>query len=365
MTTKRTATNDSTQTYSTRLRVLFWCIGIILFLVFLGLIKSILLPFVVGMLAAYFLDPAVRKLRSWKWSRSTSAAVITITFFTIAAAIFVLLVPLVSHQLSILIHDLPAYAQGMQSKYGKTVEGYLSQLSPDEVDTIRDTMAHFSGTFAQEGSAFATQLVQSGLAFLNIVLLIFITPVVVFYLLRDWDKVVKRFDDLLPRDQEKTIMSQLHEIDRILSGFIRGQTNVCLIMAAYYGVLLPLAQLKFGLVIGLLTGFMLFIPFVGFVTGCAFGMITALFQFDSSGHVIAVACIYLVGMVLENSVVVPRLVGDKVELHPLWVIFGMLAGGALFGFVGVLIAVPLTAVMGVLVRFAIDRYLHSSLYRGE
>jgi predicted PurR-regulated permease PerM len=183
--------------------------------------------------------------------------------------------------------------------------------------------------------------------------------------LRDWHIVVARFFTLLPRDQAHTIGQQLHAIDQTLSGFIRGQTNVCLIMASYYGILLSILGLNFGLLIGIMTGLLLFIPFVGFSVCFALSCVVALLQFSDNAHIIAVLIIYGLGLGLESSVLTPRLVGGKVGLHPLWIIFGMLAGATLFGFVGILISVPVTAILGVVVRFAISRYLHSSLYTGE
>ncbi len=350
--------------HSLRSRSWFWAVGIILFFVFLSLIKSVLLPFVVGILAAYFLDPAVRKLCAWKWSRSTAAGVITIGFFLTAVILCVVLVPLIVHQLNALMHQLPEQLHNLQTHYGKDVEHYLALLSPDQEDSIKEALNNFGGTVIGWGGKAASNALQSGLALLNILLLIFITPVVAFYLLRDWDRLVAHCDTLLPRDHAQIIREQLHAIDQTLSGFIRGQTNVCLIMASYYGVTLSLVGLNFGLMIGIMTGLFLFVPFVGICTGCLLAFIVSCFQFDDSAHIVAVLAIYASGMILENSLIVPRLVGSKVGLHPLWIIFGMLAGGALFGFVGILIAVPVTAILGVLVRFATERYLHSSLYSG-
>ena len=172
--------------------------------------------------------------------------------------------------------------------------------------------------------------------------------------------VVARFYALLPRDYSHTIREQLNEIDVTLSGFIRGQTNICLLMACYYGILLSLVGINFGLLIGVLSGLVLFIPFVGFLSSFIFTVIVTMLQFPDGGRLIAVLVIFGIGAVLENSVLTPRLVGRNVGLHPLWIIFGMLSGAALFGFVGILISVPVTAVIGVLARFAITRYLHSS-----
>lgn len=347
-----------------RFRSWIWLAVILVFFAFISLIKGILLPFVVGILSAYFLDPAVRRLRRWGWSRSLSAAIITIGFFVIAATICMIVAPLIAHQMTALARQAPDYIRNLQLHYSRDIERYIARLDPEQVGTIRDAVGNFSGAMVEWAGRMATNVVQSGLAILNVLSLIFIMPIVAFYLLRDWDHVVGHIDHLLPRDHVHTIREQMHAIDRTLSGFLRGQTNVCLIMAAWLGTALSLAGLNFGLLIGIVTGLFLFLPFVAVASGFALSVIVASFQFGWSAQLLAVVGIFAVGLAAENSFLTPRLVGGKVNLHPLWIIFGMLAGGALFGFVGILISVPLTAVMGVLVRFAAARYLQSSLYLG-
>ena len=338
---------------------LLWIIGISIFFIFLYFVKSILLPFVVGMLAAYFLDPAVKKLLSCKLSRAKSAGFITILFFIIVGTLFTILSPIIVHQLSAMLKEIPAYLGKLESQYGNNIRHYISSLTPEQEDAIKETAGNFSGSLAHFLANAASDFFASGLALLNIVSLIFITPIVVFYLLRDWEIVIGTFDKLLPREYSHTIKQQLNIIDQTLSGFIRGQTNVCLIMASYYSIILSIIGLNFGAGLGILTGALLFIPFVGFASCFSLSMIIGFFQFGLSAHLLAIAVTYLVGMLMETSLITPRLVGSKVGLHPLWIIFGMLSGGALFGLVGVLISVPVTAVAGVLVRFAIANYLRA------
>jgi predicted PurR-regulated permease PerM len=346
------------------MRVVMWLAIAVAFFFFISLIKSILLPFVVGMLAAYFLDPAVRGLRARGCSRSVSSAVITLGFFLCTAALCIVLVPLIAHQLTLLIHDLPGYARSLQAKYNQELDHYVALLSPAQAESLKDALGDFSGKALGWAESLASGALQSGLAILNILSLVFLMPVVAFYLLRDWDKIIAQFNRLLPRDHAATIHAQLHAIDLTLSGFIRGQTNVCLIMAAYYGIALSIVGLNFGLLIGIFSGFVLFVPFVGFITAAVLSIVVALFQFSDGTHILAVLAVYAVGQALEGGLITPRLVGDKVGLHPLWIIFGMLCGAALFGFVGILISVPVTAITGVVARFVVDRYLQSSLYKG-
>ncbi|MGE0755235.1 MAG: AI-2E family transporter, partial [Alphaproteobacteria bacterium] len=195
--------------------------------------------------------------------------------------------------------------------------------------------------------------------------LFLITPIVAFYLLRDWDRLVDHIDNLLPRKHAATIREQMRIIDRTLAGFLRGQFNVCLILGTYYAIGLTLVGLKFGLLIGLATGFLTIFPYVGLMLGMGIGLSVALFQFGDFMPVAMTLAVFVTGQIIEGYFITPKLVGDKVGLHPVWIIFGMLAGAALFGFVGILLAIPVTAVMGVLIRFAISRYKLSNYYQGD
>ena len=206
-------------------------------------------------------------------------------------------------------------------------------------------------------------MLSSGVAFINIISLILITPIVAFYLLRDWDKVVAHIDALLPRKRAETIRQQLVIIDNTLAGFVRGQLNVCILLGIYYAIFLTILGLNFGFVIGLATGFLVIFPYVGLLVGMAAGITVAFFQFGEMSQVLMVLGVFISGQVIEGNFVTPKLVGDKVGLHPVWIIFAMLAGGALFGFVGVLLAVPMAAVIGVLIRFGLGEYQKSSYFQ--
>lgn len=348
-----------------RSRLRLWLLAIACFFLFLYLIRSILLPFVVGMLAAYFLDPAMDRLRKRGWSRTAAAALITVIFFIIVATACALLVPQILQQLATLAAELPGYMHTLHEKYAADIDRYTALLSKQQTESFKSTAVSAGGTLANALSTIVPNILQSGLAVLNLLSLIFLTPVVIFYLLRDWKEVVQRIDDMLPRDHAATIREQLKEIDRTLSGFIHGQTNVCLIMAVYYGIALSGVGLNFGLGMGILTGFLLFIPFVGFLFSFLVCLAIALFQFGTDMHFFSTIAVFAVGGAMENAFVTPKLVGSKVGLHPIWIIFGMLAGAALFGLVGILISLPVTAVIGVLVRFVLKQYMCSAMYKGS
>jgi predicted PurR-regulated permease PerM len=341
-----------------------WLIVTLVFFGFLFLIKSILLPFVVGILTAYFLDPAADRLEKWGASRALATAIITLCFFVSVAMIFVLIVPLVVEQLSGLLMAIPGYVAEWQMKYAPQIQELISHIGPEQFEAFKATISNVSGTLLSVVGTFMAGLLQSGMAIVNLLSLFFITPVVSFYLLKDWDKIVARVDTLLPRDYAATIREQIVEIDKTLAGFIRGQTNVCLFLSTFYAIGLSLAGLKFGLVIGIMTGMLAIIPYAGIIFGFVLGVGVALFQFDDMASVAFVIGVFMVGQFIEGNFVTPKLVGEKVRLHPVWIIFGMLAGAALFGMVGVLIAVPVSAVIGVLVRFTVKRYMQSEYYHG-
>ena len=346
-------------------RGFFWITVGVLFFVFLYLIRSILLPFVAGIFIAYFLNPAADKLERLGVSRGLSTALIITWFFIALIVLLTLVSPLLINQVSGLITALPGYVADIDREFKPALKHWLGGLPMVDTNSISSTMTTLSGLLLKVGGDFIARIFQSGIAFVNIVSLILITPVVAFYLLLDWHEITARMNALLPREHAATIRSQLTIIDRTLSGFVRGQLNVCLIMALYYTVLLSVFELKFSIVVGIATGFLIIVPYAGWMLGTLIGVGIAFFQFDHASHVVAILSVFLTGMVLESYYLTPKLVGRQVGLHPVWIIFGMLSGAALFGFVGVLLAVPITAVIGVLIRFALQRYLQSSYYQGE
>ncbi len=345
-------------------RWLFWMTIGILFFVFLFLIRSILLPFVLGVLTAFFLDPAIDWLEKRKLSRNMATLAVTVLFFIGVSTFILLVAPLVANQVSGLIAAMPEYIAAMNHQYGEQFSKLMGGLPPEQVESVKQAISDFSGEMFRMLGNFLAGIFQSGMVVVNLLSLVLITPVVAFYMSRDWDMIVEKIDRLLPRAHAATIREQLAVIDDTLAGFIRGQINVCMLLGLYYTIGLTLVGLKFGIVIGMLTGLLVIIPYVGFLFGMMLGLGIAFFQFDTLTPVLAVLGVFLGGQVLEGYFLTPKLVGEKVGLHPVWIIFGMLAGAALFGFVGVLLAIPVSAVIGVLIRFSIARYLESSYYRG-
>lgn len=342
----------------------FWLIGLLVALIGIYFLRAILLPFVAGMAIAYFLDPACDRLEKWM-SRTWATTLVTVLFAILAVLALLLIVPLMVDQLMQFLASLPDLLNRAHEKllpYYMTLQQRFDL--PDLTDLATLARDRMGSALSWIGQGVAN-VARGGMAIANLLSLIFITPVVTFYLLRDWDRVMDKVDALLPRHHAAVIRNQAREIDRTLAGFARGQATVCLVLAAYYATGLMIVGLPFGLVVGIAAGLLTFIPYLGAMSGFVIGIAIALVNFDGWSGPISVAAIFLVGQVLEGNFLTPKLVGDRVGLHPVWVIFALLAGGTLFGFLGLLLAVPSAAAIGVLVRFAIGRYLESPVYLGR
>ena len=350
---------------SGRGQLAFWLIGFALFLLALYLLRGILLPFVAGMAVAYMLDPICDWLERHRCSRLWATTIVSIGFGIVVVVALLVLVPLLERQVIDFAGRLPGYVNTAADRLLPQLQIIAERLGIGSLADLRSSVSTQIGGIMSWIGAALIHIVSSGVAFANLLSLLFITPVVAFYLLRDWDHFVARIDDLLPRAHRETIRAQLRQIDRNLAGFARGQASVCLALAIYYAAGLSLVGLEFGLVVGLGIGLISFIPYVGSITGLVVSLGIALAQFPTWGPVFLVLGVFVVGQILEGYVLTPRLVGNRVGLHPVWVIFALLAGGALFGFVGLLLAVPTAAVIGVLVRFGVQQYLASRYFRGD
>ena len=348
-----------------RRQLLFWAAAAVVFFVIVFLLRSILLPFVAGMAVAYFLDPAVDWVERRRAPRWLATSIVTAAFFILLGVATILVFPLVQGQVEALARSFPEYAAKIQNNLLPVVDRLLTKFSVSEAEGTGDAAQMLTKNAARIVGNLFNRLLSSGLALFNILSLILITPVVTFYLLRDWDRIVAKVDSWLPRHHLETIHAQVREIDGVLAGFLRGQAMVCFALAVLYGTALSVAGLQFGLVIGLFTGFVAFIPYVGFALGFAIALIFALLQFGSDVVSVGIiVAIYAVLQVVESMALTPKLVGSRVGLHPVWVIFALLAAGVLFGVVGILLAVPAAAVIGVLIRFGVSRYLGSAVYLG-
>jgi len=345
--------------------VRFWVTGLVVFFVALYLLRSILLPFVAGMAVAYLFDPWCDRLERRGLSRTWATTLVTLLFLVLSLATVMVLVPVAVTQLADFAKRVPGYLVALQEQLLAVTEIVQAQVSPETLERLRDLAAGSLDKVFTWLTGFATSLLGQGIALANLLSLLVITPIVAFYLLRDWDRILEQLDDWLPRDHADTIRDLAREIDERMAGFIRGQGMVCLILGAFYAIGLSVVGLDFGLVIGLGAGLLSFVPFVGAAIGFVASVGLALVQFDSWLRIGLVAAIFVVGQAAEGNLLTPKLVGERVGLHPVWVMFALLAAGVLFGFVGVLLAVPMAAVAGVMLRFGMQRYLASPYFRGH
>jgi len=341
---------------------LFWTGLIALFIVAIHLLSSILLPFVVGAAIAFFLDPVADRLEKLRLSRTFSTLLVLATFLLLIVLFLLLLAPLLEAQVTQLVSRFPVYLAAGRSQLDNLFLLLEDRLAPEDMQKLRDAAGAKIADILGGAGQVLTGVLTGGVAVANILSLIFITPIVSFFLLRDWDLIVATIDSWLPRQHLQTIREQAHLIDETLSGFIRGQASVCALLGTYYAIGLTVLGLDFGLVIGLMVGLLIFIPFLGGLTGAVLSVALAFAQFGDWHRPLYIAILFAVGQGLEGNVITPKLVGDRVNLHPVWIIFSLLDFGALFGVLGVLIAVPFAAVLGVLLRYALRRYLGSPLY---
>ena len=348
-----------------QLQMKFWLATLVVFILILWLLSEILLPFIAGLAIAYLLTPLTDRLQRMGLHR-LAAALLIITVVVLAFVIVILLIaPILTGQLWSFIANIPGYVTKLQTLLSDQSLPWVQKLlgagfSPDK--SISELATQGVGWL----TTFLKSLWSGGRALVSLFSLIVVTPVVAFYLIYDWHSMIDTVDGWVPVRQRATVRQLARETDAAIAGFVRGQSAVCLILGSFYAMALTLSGLNFGLLIGLISGLITFIPYVGSMTGLILAIGVAVAQFwPEYTSILIVLGIFLIGQFLEGNVLAPKLVGESVGLHPVWLIFALLAFGYLFGFVGLLVAVPLAATIGVLARFALRRYLESSLYTGK
>lgn len=349
-----------------RTQVLVWIGIFVAAILLLWLFRSILLPFVIGLALAYLLNPLVSLLQRFHINRAWGSMLALLFAISVVLGLFLALVPLVAQQGAGLISRLPTYIRELQGLLQEWAPQLNAWLGPERAAQLEGSVNDLIGRGVELTAAITAQLAQSGINVLTTIAVLFIAPVVAYYLLVDWEGMMRKADELLPRPQQAEIRGILRDIDGAMAGVIRGQGGVILVLCAYYGTSLTLAGLNFGLAIGLVGGLLSFIPYVGFLIGFTLSMTIALVQFwpDQWVFIVIVLGIYAVGQFLESNILYPKLVGQSININPVWLMFALFAFALLFGFVGLLLAVPLAAIAGVLTRYAIAKYQASSLYLG-
>ena len=345
-------------------QVMFWLAALAVFILLLWLLSEILLPFIAGLAIAYLLTPLTDRLERLGVNRLV-AALLIISVAVLAFVYLILLVaPILAGQLASFVEKIPGYVTKLQSLLSDPSREWVQKVLGGSFSADKGI-----GDLVSQGVGWLTSFLKSlwsgGRALVSLFSLVVVTPVVAFYLIYDWHRMLRTVDDAVPLQHRETVRQLAREIDAAIAGFVRGQSAVCLILGSFYAVALTVSGLNFGLLIGLISGLITFIPYVGSMTGLVLAVGVAVAQFwPAYGSILVVLGIFLAGQFLEGNVLSPKLVGESVGLHPVWLIFALLAFGYLFGFVGLLVAVPMAATIGVLARFALHRYRQSSLYTG-
>ena len=344
---------------------LFWIGALILFVLAMWLVREVLLPFVAGIALAYFLNPVADRLERFGVSRMI-ASLIMVTLVILSFVVLALLfLPILGTQISAFVQGLPSTVTRLQTVLTDETREWLVRIVGDRLPDLSKSLGDIVSEGAKWTISFLASIWAGGQALFSIVTLLVIAPVIAFYVLHDWHKMLAKVDSWVPRRNRETVRELAREMDRAIAGFIRGQAGVGLILGAFYAVALTLSGLNFGFLIGMISGLISFIPYVGSLTGLLLATVVAVAQFWPEWKwILLIVAIFLSGQFIEGYILQPKLVGESVGLHPVWLMFALFAFGYLFGFVGLLLAVPLAAAMGVLIRFGLKQYMASSLYTG-
>ncbi|NIX77220.1 AI-2E family transporter [Microvirga terricola] len=348
-------------------QIAFWIAALVVLGLMLFTLRTILLPFVAGFALAYLLDPLADRMQKLGIGRLGASLVILVLFVLIFILTLVILVPLAAQQVGAFVEKLPSYVARLQQLAAEQGGPLIERLGGSRALQEMQTSV---GNLISQGIAWIGTFLQSlwsgGQALLSIFSLLVVTPVVAFYMLVDWDRMVATIDSWMPVKQRDTVRAIARDIDRAIAGFVRGQALVCLILGSFYAIGLSIIGLNFGGMIGMTAGLLSFIPYVGSLTGLILSLGVAIVQFwPDWTMILATLGVFVFGQFVEGNILSPKLVGESVGLHPVWLMFALLAFGALFGFVGLILAVPLAAALGVIARFALKQYLASPLYRGN
>ncbi|PCJ02362.1 MAG: AI-2E family transporter [Alphaproteobacteria bacterium] len=343
--------------------LIFWSCACGLFLLSVILFKAVLLPFVLGIAVAYLLNPTVNKLGDIGIARAPAAMMILGGFLILILGFAGVLSPILYRELSQFSADLPQYIEkfwGLMSPVTARLDQYIGGADGETLETLLKKNA---GSAVNAANYIVHKIASGGQAVMDMLSVAIFMPIVAYFMMKEWPSVTRWVRDLMPRHSEEVIMGLLKQIDQKLSGFVRGQITVAVFLGVAYAVMLSLAGLKYGFLIGLMSGLLSVIPMVGSAVGLIVSVAVAWFQSGDIGFVGLIAGIFIGGQLVEGNFLTPKLVGDSVGLHPLWVFFALLAGGSLLGVLGMFLAVPVAAVIGVLLAFAIQKYKESAYYR--
>lgn len=345
----------------------FWLTAFAVLAILLYVLRDVLMPFVAAFILAYLLDPLARRLQNLGLGR-LGATLIILTIFVLGfVTLLIMVVPFFASQLMSLVERLPGYVARLQQVLAEQGAPLLHRLGGDKVLVdLQTSLKDVLGRGAGFAVSFLSSVWSGSQAVVGLLSLLVITPVVAFYLLLDWDRMLDSIDEWVPVAGKQTVRDIAWDMDRAISGFIRGQSLLCLILGCFYAAGLALIGLNFGVLIGMIAGLISFIPYVGTLVGLLLAVGVSVAQFWPDWTMVAATiALFVVGNFIEGNILAPKLVGDSVGLHPVWLMFALLAFGSLLGFIGLLLAVPLAASAAVLIRFGLKQYLASAWHGGR
>ncbi len=345
-------------------KTVFWVIVITVMVTSLTLISKILTPFFIAGVISYILQPVILYLsRHHKFPRNASVAIIFLLFLSVFTIVIAVVLPIIYQQITLLISKIPIYKNYLQTELIPTITVKVQAVDPAIASKIKDLINNFANGIFSLMTSLANNLWYYTMATINVVILLVLIPIILFYFLRDWSKITNNIDNLLPLQNKPKIKQLLTAINDTLAAYIRGQLNVCLLLSTYYSIALSVIGVDLSVLLGVVSGFSIIIPFVGASLTFVLTMIVSYCAFGIANQLFYIAIIYMVGMVVESYILAPKMIGDKIGLHPLWIIFAVLALGNLFGFIGIFFAVPMAGIIKVLFLSAIELYKSSRFYK--
>lgn len=346
-----------------RRQIFFWIGTFAIFMGFVWLFQPILLPFVLGFAVAYLLNPIVNALGRAGFNRMVSTIMILSGFFITLSLVLLIFAPILYREISELVEKMPEYIENLKVLLLPHIEGMIATVASEETPDLSMVSEHIASAM-NAGKVVVKGLAAGGNAITSFITVLVVMPFVAFFLMVEWPKLLQWVQDLLPREHEQTILGLLAQMDKKIAGFVRGQITIAVFLAVIYAAALSILGLQYGFLIGIFAGLLNIIPLIGSTLGLLVGLVVAWMQAGDIVFTGMIIGVFVIGQIVEGNILTPKFLGENVGLHPLWIFFALMAGGALFGVTGMLISVPVAAVIGVLVGFAIEQYKQSSLYRG-
>lgn len=345
---------------------IFWLLFIGIFISGFMLISEAIRPFFIAFIISYLLQPAIEFVASkFKLSNKISSIIIYLIFLSIFFTALTLLVPVIYGQVSTFVNNIPKYKDYFQAEILPPIMTKIYAVEPNIADKIRDSLSNFINSIFTILGSLANNFWHYTLITINIFVLFLLIPIILFYFLRDWTRIIENMKSLLPLKSRHKILGILSSINSLLAAYIRGQLNICLLLSIYYSISFSIIGIDLALLLGILTGFLVIIPFIGTFISCLLTLTIGYLTFGATTQLFYIMVVYIIGNICESYILTPKIIGDKIGLHPLWIIFSIFACGSLFGFIGIFFAIPIAGVTKILLFNIIKFYKSSRFYRLE